>query len=83
MVDLVTVIGVLGLVIILFVFILNQIKKLSAESIIYDSANFVGAALLAYYAFAIGSIPFLILQIVWGGFSLYQAVGDFFRMRKH
>jgi hypothetical protein len=72
MADLTLVIGVIGMAIILALFILNQTKKLSQDSIAYDTANAIGAFMLVYYAFALRAWPFLILNSIWCVFSLYE-----------
>ena len=76
MADFNTAAGIAGMSIILILFILNGAKKLSPETIIYDAANAIGAFLLVYYAFTLKSWPFLILNSVWGLFSLYEVVKD-------
>ena len=65
--------------IILILFILSEVKKLSPETTLYDAANAAGAFLLVYYAFTLKSWPFLILNSVWGLFSLYEVIMDFAR----
>lgn len=82
MVDASLVAGISGMSIILILFILNQLKKLSTESVAYDAANAVGAFLLAYYAFALKAWPFFVLNLVWGGFSLFQVIGDTVKRKK-
>ena len=77
-----TIAGVGGMSIILILFILNETKKLSPETTLYDAANAVGAFLLVYYAFALKSWPFLILNSVWGLFSLYEVMRDLSSGRK-
>ena len=71
-----TIIGIVGSTIILITFILNEFHKLDSESIIYDFANFVGAGLLAFYAYLLSSIPFLILNLVWAGVALRDVLLD-------
>ncbi|MBI2550589.1 hypothetical protein HYV83_05440 [Candidatus Woesearchaeota archaeon] len=82
MADLTLLIGVLGMAIILALFVLSQMKKLSQDSTAYDAANAVGAFMLVYYAFALKAWPFLILNAVWGGFSLFQVIGDTLNRKK-
>ncbi|MBI2141481.1 hypothetical protein HYU16_03590 [Candidatus Woesearchaeota archaeon] len=68
--------GIAGMTIILILFILSQMKKLSQDSTAYDAANAVGAFMLVYYAFALKAWPFLVLNSVWGLFSLYEVIKD-------
>ena len=79
MADFNAVVGIAGMVITLIPFLLNQLKKLSQDSVQYDAANAVGAFLLVYYAFTLKSWPFLVLNAVWGLFSLYEVIMDFAR----
>ncbi|MDO8464447.1 MAG: hypothetical protein Q7S46_04225 [Gallionella sp.] len=74
--NLTTIIGTVGATIILISFILNEIHKLDSESFIYDLSNFVGAILLALYAYILSSIPFLILNVVWALVALRDVVLD-------
>lgn len=68
------IIGVLGATLILIAFLLNQTNKLSNQNVIYDLINFVGSGLMVVYAILLNSLPFLILNIVWAGFSLKDVV---------
>ena len=67
-------IGIIGLVLILLAFALNLFHKLSPKSRMYSFLNVLGAGALAYYAFYLNSIPFLLLQIVWGALSLIKLI---------
>lgn len=82
MADLTLFIGVLGMTIILVLFILNELKKLSTESVTYDAANAFGAFLLAYYAFSLRAWPFLVLNMVWGLFSFFEVIRDTLKIGK-
>lgn len=68
--DLNTLIGIAGLILILLAFALNLIHKVTSKSKTYLWLNIVGSVFLAYYSWFLGSLPFLILQIVWALFSL-------------
>ena len=74
--DPVTFIGVTGAGIILAFFLLNQFQKVSHQTLLYDSANFIGGSLLLVYAFLISSLPFAILNGVWSLVSLRDIVSD-------
>ena len=82
MADYVMFAGIAGMAIILVLFVLSQLKKLSQDSVQYDAANAVGAFLLVYYAFVLKAWPFLILNSVWGLFSLYQVIKEVLAKRK-
>ena len=66
------IIGFAGLSLILIAFILNLLKKIKTESKAYNTINLVGALMLAYYSWILGSIPFFILQTTWGMAALYN-----------
>ena len=72
--DTTTLIGVAGAAILLIAFIANEMKKLTVESFWYDFLNLVGAALLAWYAILLNSIPFLILEGIWALVSLRDVI---------
>ena len=82
MADVTLLVGIAGMTIILVLFILNQMKRLSQDSTAYDAANAVGAFMLVYYAFALKAWPFLVLNLVWGSFSLFQVIGDTVKRKK-
>jgi hypothetical protein len=64
------IVGTIGAALVLFAFILNQMNIIKNDNILYDFINFVGSLLLVIYAAMTGSIPFIILNSVWGLFSL-------------
>jgi len=63
--DIITLIGVVGAGSILFAFLMNQLDRWSNDSLAYDGVNALGAALLIVYSWLIESYPFLILNLVW------------------
>ena len=63
--DFYTIIGVIGALIILAAFFLNETHRVSEDSLDYDLMNLVGAFLLLIYAFSLRSWPFLILNSIW------------------
>ncbi|MBN2127766.1 MAG: hypothetical protein JW703_05280 [Candidatus Diapherotrites archaeon] len=70
------IIGFTGMMLILIAFLMNQTHKWSEDSLIYDSVNFLGSALLCFYALMINSYPFLFLNTVWALFSLKDIIKD-------
>ncbi len=64
------IIGITGGAIVLVAFLLENSKKITNETLAYDFLNSVGSALLVWYALLLGSIPFAIINIVWGVVSL-------------
>jgi hypothetical protein len=65
----VTIIGFVGMLLILLAFLMNQQGKWKNKYFIYDFVNYLGAGLLVIYSYLIGSWPFLILNLVWMGYS--------------
>ncbi len=72
--DLYIMIGTLGLLILLTGFILNLAGRLGSESVWYLSLNIMGCLLLTFYAIELDSLPFMILEGVWGISSLVKLV---------
>ena len=75
---LVNVIGVLGVVLLLGSFIFSQaaflnekIKQSSSKwALHYSIANFLGAGMLAYYAYALNNLIFLVVEGTWSAVGL-------------
>lgn len=74
--DIITIIGALGALIILIAFILLEAEKLSSESTWYDVLNLIGGALLATYAWLLQSWPFLVLNGIWTLVALRDVLRD-------
>lgn len=68
------IIGTIGMFLILIAFILNLFKKIMQDSISYNLMNIIGAGMLTYYALALNSVPFIILQATWGLFALFKLI---------
>ena len=76
------VIGFIGMVMILFAFIMNQTHRWKDTSLQYDIVNAVGSLLLIIYALFLESIPFLVLNGIWALVSVRDVVVDFKEMKK-
>lgn len=72
--DFITITGVFGAGIILFAFIMNQNGKWQNDSFWYDFFNLVGSVVMIIYASLLNSVPFIILNVVWGGYSLKDVI---------
>jgi len=59
------IVGYVGMGLILFAFIMNQIGKWHHDNRYYDTTNALGSLCLCIYSYILGSIPFLVLNIVW------------------
>ena len=71
-----TIIGVLGMVLILFGFVMNDFaKRWNHNTIKYNLVNLIGAVILTYYAYTLLSWPFVILNGVWFVVALYKLYG--------
>lgn len=63
--DSATLIGSLGVTLLLVAFLLNVLRVMSAEGYAYTALNFVGAALACYSSWLIAFMPFVVLEGVW------------------
>lgn len=72
--DSVTILGIIGMSIILVTFLLNQSGRWSTTSLSYDLANALGSLLLIGYAVLLDSLPFVVLNAVWFLVSLRDVV---------
>jgi len=66
--------GSIGVGLLLLAFVLNLLKVLSESDRKYLAMNVAGAGLAAWYALAGGSIPFVILESVWGLAALIRLI---------
>ena len=60
-----TVIGFIGVALLLVAFLLNLFRYVRAEGFSYSLLNFVGAALAGYSSYLISFMPFVVLEGVW------------------
>lgn len=60
-----TLLGTAGVLLLLLAFGLNLSRKISQRGRLYLAMNFIGAMLAAWYAYASGAWPFVILECVW------------------
>jgi nucleoside recognition membrane protein YjiH len=60
-----TVIGSLGVSLLLIAFLLNLFKFLRSESYPYMVLNLVGGALACYSSYLINFVPFILLEGTW------------------
>ncbi|MEK9160447.1 MAG: hypothetical protein AAB440_00200 [Patescibacteria group bacterium] len=68
--DPITLIGVLGAALLLAAFIASALNVMENEDLWYNVLNFVGAALLTWYAVLINSWPFIVIEAVWAVVAL-------------
>jgi hypothetical protein len=63
--DFPTIVGSIGVGLLLLAYFLNLIKRVSQDSGIYTALNVVGAGLACYSSYLISFIPFILLEGVW------------------
>jgi hypothetical protein len=63
--DFPTVVGSIGVGLLLLAYLLNLIKRVSQSSRSYTMLNVVGAGLACYSSYLINFVPFIILEGVW------------------
>ena len=69
-----TLISTLGVSLILLAFLGSSFKKIGQTSLAYWLLNLIGGSLAAIAAALMGSVPFVVLEIVWVGTSLVGLV---------
>jgi hypothetical protein len=60
-----TLVGSVGVALLLGAFLLNLLKRLPASAPAYAATNFVGAGLACYSSYLIDFMPFVVLEGVW------------------
>lgn len=66
--------GSLGVGILLIAFVLNLLKKIKTDSLLYTLLNLFGAGIACYASILIRYFPFVILEGVWTILSLVALV---------
>lgn len=73
--EIVQIVGIVGAGFDLYAFIKVQLNQWTVEDYWFDLFNFIGSVLLFVYALFPLSIPFAVLNLVWGAFSLKDLIG--------
>jgi hypothetical protein len=63
--DLATLIGFVGVALLLIAFLLNLLEMMRSDGHLYRGLNLVGAGLACYSSYLISFMPFVILEGVW------------------
>lgn len=63
-------IAILGACLVLLAYALQRFNRISAESALYLTFNFIGGALLCWAAISTGQIGFILLEGAWALISL-------------
>ncbi len=58
-------VGTTGVTLLLLGFVLNLLKKIRSDSVVYLLLNFTGAALAGISSYMIKFWPFVVLEAVW------------------
>ena len=66
------IIGSVGVTLLLVAFILNLMRVFTECGAVYLLMNLIGSLMAAWYAWVNGSIPFLVLEMVWGMAALVR-----------
>jgi Ca2+/Na+ antiporter len=74
--------GSFGVSILLIAFVLNLLKIIRTDSLIYSLLNFAGAGIACYASYLIPYFPFVILEGVWTILSLVAVVKTIVRMQR-
>jgi len=74
--------GSYGVSILLIAFVLNLLRIIRTDSIIYGLLNFAGAAVACYASWLIPYFPFVILEGLWTILSLVAVVKTIIRLQK-
>lgn len=64
-------VGTIGVALLLGAFLLNLLKRMSADGYAYSALNLAGAALACYSSYLIDFIPFVVLEGVWAVAAAY------------
>ena len=72
MMDSHTVIGSVGVALLLLAYVLLQLKKMETNDLSYAVLNFIGAALAMWSSYLIKFIPFVILEGTWALVSAHM-----------
>jgi hypothetical protein len=67
-------IGFVGVSLLLSAFLLNLVKKISPDGLLYSSLNLIGAALACLASVLLMYWPFIILEGVWTLISLVSII---------
>lgn len=67
-------IGTVGAALLLIAFTLEKFELLQNNSFEYNMLNFIGAALLTWYALILNSVPFIVLEGIWALIAFWYLV---------
>lgn len=74
--DLFLILGILGMLFVLFGFVMLQTHRWTPDDLAYDLMNFLGAGLLVVYAIPGRAWPFIVLNGIYALYSLKEIIVD-------
>ena len=74
--DVFLVMGVIGMILILWAFLMIQTHRWTQDDLAYDLVNFIGSLLLVLYGIAGKVWPFVILNSIFALYSLKDVIVD-------
>ncbi len=72
--EITTIIGATGLLLLLVAFMLSLFNIVKQDSKSFASLNFLGWCVLVYYSYALGSVIFTVLSLVMAMFTLKDLI---------
>ena len=69
-----TVIGSLGVALLLAAFFLNLVKAMRSDGSLYLGLNLLGASLACYSSYLIQFMPFVVLEGTWAAVAMFGLV---------
>ncbi len=72
--ELFTIIGIVGAVLVCLAYIANETGVVSRKSFLYDGANLLAGSLLLSYSFSVMSLPFIAINVMWTFVALRDVV---------
>jgi hypothetical protein len=74
-----TVIGMIGVFVVLLSYILLQLQRIDPYSFGYSFLNFLGSAMVLFSLYFEWNLPAVVIEVVWGFISLYGVYRAIFK----
>ncbi len=74
-----TVIGMIGVFVVLLSYILLQLQRIDPYSVSYSFLNFLGSAMVLFSLYFEWNLPAVVIEVVWGFISLYGVYRALFK----
>jgi hypothetical protein len=79
--DLFFILGIIGILLILIAFILENTGKGGKDEINYNILNLIGSLFLFLYAYSTNSVIFMVLNLIWVLISIYFIIKHFRKIK--